>query len=284
MRWLVTGAGGLLGAELGRRLAEEGSEAVTLLARRDLDITDAASVGAAVPGHDVVVNCAGWTDVDAAEGAEAAATAVNAEGPRLLAAACRAADARLVLPSTDYVFSGEARRPYAEDAVPCPRSAYGRSKAAGEAAVRSELPDAHLIVRTAWLYGAHGKCFPRTIARLLRERGAVSVVDDQVGQPTWAADLADVLVALVRGDAPAGTYHATAAGQTTWFGFAREVAASLGEGEVTPTTTEAFARPAPRPAYSVLGVDRLRAVGVAPIGPWRDRWSVAAHAVLADPA
>ncbi len=150
--------------------------------------------------------------------------------------------------------------------------------------MRELLPDDHLVVRTAWLYGAHGRCFPRTIARLARERGRVQVVDDQHGQPTWTCDVADLVVRLVEHQVRAGTYHATASGSTTWAGFAREVVAADGGDPqaVQPVTTTAFPRPAPRPAYSVLGHDALTAAGVRPIGPWRERWACAAGEVLSD--
>ncbi|MGZ4476949.1 MAG: SDR family oxidoreductase, partial [Nocardioides sp.] len=188
----------------------------------------------------------------------------------------------LVHVSTDYVFDGAAATPYAEDAPLAPRSAYGRSKAAGERAVREVLPDASYVVRTAWLYGAHGACFPRTIARVAAEKGTISVVDDQVGQPTWTRDVADLVLRLVEADAPAGTYHATSSGQTSWFGFAQRVveAAGLDPAIVTPTDSTAFQRPAPRPAYSVLGHDALDRLGIAPIGPWEQRWSEASAEVL----
>ncbi len=279
MRWLVTGARGMLGTDVVARLA---GRDVTAAGSAELDVRDAAAVDAAVAGHDVVVNCAAWTAVDDAEDREAEAFALNAVAPATLAAAAVRHGARLVHVSTDYVFDGAARSPYPEDAPLAPRSAYGRTKAAGEWAVRAVAPDA-LVVRTAWLYGAHGGCFPRTIARLAAERGGVDVVDDQVGQPTWTADVADLLVRLVEVAAPAGAYHATSSGQVTWFGFARDVVASAGldPALVRPTTSAAFVRPAARPAYSVLGHDRLAAVGLAPIADWRDRWAAAAGDVLA---
>jgi dTDP-4-dehydrorhamnose reductase len=283
VRWLVTGADGMLGQDLVALLrAAAPVHDVTAASRETLDITDAPAAADLVSGHDVVVNCAAWTDVDGAEAHETDAARVNGEGPRVLARACRTAGSRLVQISTDYVFAGDGTAPYAEDTRPAPLSAYGRTKAVGEAAVREELPDQHLVVRTAWLYGAGGPCFPRTIARLARERGSLSVVDDQVGQPTWTADLADLVVRLVEASAPAGIDHGTASGQTSWCGFAREVVAALGldPGVVGPTTTDAFPRPAPRPAYSVLGHDALEAVGVAPIADWRERWRVAAPEVL----
>jgi dTDP-4-dehydrorhamnose reductase len=208
---------------------------------------------------------------------------VNADAPRLLAAAAREHGARLVHVSTDYVFDGSASTPYPEDAPTSPVSVYGRTKAAGESAVREELSDGHLLVRTAWLYGAHGSCFPKTIARLAEERGEVSVVADEVGQPTWTRDVADVIVRLVRADAPSGTYHATSSGQCSWFDFARmvAVAAGLESSVVQPGSRADLVRPAPRPAYSVLGHEALRRIGLEPIGDWEERWAVAAPGVLA---
>lgn len=272
----------MLGTDVVALLRDRG-EAVTALTRADVDLTDATAVTVAAGGHDVVVNCAAWTAVDAAQDHEAEATVVNADVPRILAEACGLHGARLVHLSTDYVFDGSATTPYTEDAPTNPTSAYGRSKAAGEHAVRRALPANHLIVRTAWLYGAHGGCFPRTIARAARERGSVRVVDDQVGQPTWTADVADLLHRLVAARVPAGTHHATSTGRCSWFEFAREVvaAAGLDADLVQPTSSAEFARPAPRPAYSVLGHDALHHHGVTPIGDWADRWRVAAPAVLA---
>lgn len=281
MRWLVTGSDGLLGADLVATLQAAGED-VDAAPRRVLDITDADSVAPAVEGHDVVVNAAAWTAVDDAETREDEAAVVNGTGPRLLARAARQHGARLVQVSTDYVFDGTATEPYDEQTPMCPVSAYGRTKALGEAAVREELPDAHLVVRTAWLYGAHGPCFPTTIARLARERGEVGVVEDQVGQPTWSRDVADTVLRLVRADAPSGTYHATSSGQASWFEFARAVivAAGLEASVVQPTSSAEFVRPAPRPSYSVLGHDALHRCGVEPIGDWAGRWDQAAAAVL----
>jgi dTDP-4-dehydrorhamnose reductase len=282
VKWLVTGSNGMLGTDLVDLLTSRGED-VTAAPRETLDITDPAAVDRALAGHDVVVNAAGWTAVDDAEDHEDEARAVNADAARHLARAARAHGARLVQISTDYVFDGSAHEPYAEDAAAAPASAYGRTKALGEDAVREELPDAHLVVRTAWLYGAHGGCFPKTIARLARDRGQVDVVDDQVGQPTWTRDVADLVVRLVQAGAPAGTYHATSAGQCSWFDFARTVvvAAGLESSTVQPTSSAAFVRPAPRPAYSVLGHEALTGLGVDPIGDWEDRWAEAATSVLA---
>jgi dTDP-4-dehydrorhamnose reductase len=281
VRWVVTGAGGMLGTDLVALLAER-DEQVTGLDRSAVDVTDPASCERALAGADVVVNCAAYTAVDQAEADEAAAFTVNGVGAANLARAARACGARMVQISTDYVFDGHRASAYPEDAPIAPTSAYGRTKAAGEWAVRAEAPD-HLIVRTAWLYGAHGACFPKTIVRVARERGGLDVVDDQVGQPTWTVDLADLVHRLVTAGSPAGTYHGTSSGQTTWHGFAQAAVGSAGLSPeiVRPTTSQAFVRPAPRPAYSVLGHDALRAAGVEPIADWAGRWLAAAGTVLA---
>jgi dTDP-4-dehydrorhamnose reductase len=270
VRWLVTGASGMLGRDLVDVLGAAGEE-VTAVTRSDLDVTDATAVAAAVPGHEVVVNAAAWTDVDGAEEHETEATRINGLAPQLLAAACAAEGARLVQVSTDYVFDGAADRPYAEDAPLAPRSAYGRSKAAGEAAVRALLPGSAYLVRTAWLYGEHGRNFVRTMASLEATKDTVDVVEDQVGQPTWSRELARGVHRLIAADAPPGTYHATAAGQTSWYGLARAVFEELGADpeRVRPTTTDRYPRPAPRPAYSVLSHEAWARAGVAPLGDWR---------------
>lgn len=272
-RWLVTGAGGMLGRDVVAALLA-GGRRVTALSRAYLDITDPVAVADAVATHagpgGVVVNCAAFTAVDAAETAEPAAFRLNAVAPALLAAGCAAVGARMVHVSTDYVFDGSSDEPYAESAVPAPASAYGRTKAAGEWAVRAALPDSSWTVRTAWLYGEHGGNFVRTMLRLAGERDRVSVVEDQTGQPTWAGEVAASIVRLVDGGAAPGTYHATAAGSTTWFGLTRRVfaLAGLDPDRVRPTTTEAFPRPAPRPVSSVLGHGAWAAAGLAAPADW----------------
>jgi dTDP-4-dehydrorhamnose reductase len=286
-RWLVTGAAGMLGRDLTTLLAARNAE-FTALTRADLDITDADGTAAAVKSTnaDVVVNCAAWTAVDAAEDHEAQALASNGLGAANLAAACASAGALLVHPSTDYVFDGNASSPYAEDAPTQPAGAYGRTKLAGERAVRAALPHRSYVVRTAWLYGAHGKNFVKTMLRLARNGTAPGVVADQHGQPTWTADVAAQVYALITTSAPAGVYHATSAGQTTWFGFAEEIfrlynaSVAAGQGQdgeserarLTPRaiTSAEFPTPARRPAYSVLGHNAWHAAGIEPIGDWRD--------------
>ena len=244
-----------------------------------------------------MVNCAAWTAVDAAEEHEAEALAVNGHGAGNLAAACGEAGALLVHPSTDYVFDGQASVPYAEDAPTAPAGAYGRTKLAGEQAVRAVLPDASYIVRTAWLYGAHGKNFVKTMLRLARNGTAPGVVADQHGQPTWTADVATQIYALISTAAPPGIYHATSSGQTTWFGFAEEIFtlyqahnqdqnknADPERVRLTPRpiTTADYPTPAKRPAYSVLSHGAWHAANIPPISDWKDALNRAFPAILAE--
>ncbi|MET9252531.1 dTDP-4-dehydrorhamnose reductase [Streptomyces sp. NPDC003717] len=284
-RWLITGAGGMLGRDLTEVLGADGRHSVTAATRADLDITDAAAVRAAVAGHDVVVNTAAWTDVDGAETDEAAATRINGEGPRLLAAACAAEGGALIQLSTDYVFPGDGTEPYPHDAPTAPLNAYGRGKLAGERAVTELLPGRGYVVRTAWLYGAHGRNFVTTMLDLAARRETLDVVDDQRGQPTWTVALARQLVALgeaaVAGRAPAGVYHGTASGAGTWYDLARAVfeQSGLDPERVRPTTSARFPRPARRPAYSVLAHDRWAAAGVPAQPHWREQLSDALDVV-----
>jgi dTDP-4-dehydrorhamnose reductase len=270
LRVLVTGAGGMLAHDLVPAL-EAAGHVVTGAKRADLDITDPSACARAVAGHGLVVNTAAWTAVDDAESNEPAAFAINAVAAANVARAAAAVGARMVHISTDYVFDGQATEPYAADSPVCPRSAYGRTKAAGEWAVRALCPQSW-VVRTAWLYGAGGPNFVETMTRLSQQRETVSVVDDQIGQPTWTVDLADLIVRLVGSSAQYGTYHGTSRGRVSWFGFTRAIFEDLGldPERVRPTTTEAFPRPARRPAWSVLSHGSLEAAGVSPIRDWRD--------------
>ncbi|MGO4601105.1 dTDP-4-dehydrorhamnose reductase [Terrabacter sp. 2YAF2] len=275
LRVLVTGASGMLAYDLVPALRAAG-HVVTPLGRGDLDVTDASECLAGVEGHDLVVNCAAWTAVDAAETDEAGAFAVNAVGAANLARAAARAKARLVQISTDYVFDGNASAPYPVDHPIAPRSAYGRTKAAGEWAVQALCPESW-IIRTAWLYGAGGGNFVKTMLRLADERDTLTVVDDQVGQPTWTRDLADLVVRLVADQPAYGVHHGTASGRTTWRGLAQAVFEERGldPERVQPTTSAALGLPAPRPSWSVLSHDSLERAGIAPIGDWRA--SVAAY-------
>ena len=281
-RYLVVGAAGMLGQDLQRALA---GRDVTALSRAELDVTDRDAVRAAMAGHDAVINASAYTNVDGAEAHEDEAFAINATGVQNLAAAAREHAAKLLTVSTDYVFDGAGTRPYAEDAPRDPLNAYGRTKAAGEELALAAHPDGTFVVRTAWLYGAGGPNFAATMLRLAGTNPTVSVVDDQLGQPTWSADLAERLVQLADSDAPAGIYHATNAGETSWFGFARAVfeEAGLDPERVLPTDSGSFVRPAPRPAYSVLGHEGWTRAGLPPLRDWRDALAAAAASGVLTP-
>ena len=274
MRYLIAGGRGMLGTDLSTALA---GRDVTSLGSAELDITDRDAAIAAAAGHDVVINAAAYVKVDDAETHEAEATAVNGQGAQNLAIAAREAGARFVQVSTDYVFDGSATSPYAESTPLAPLGAYGRSKAEGERLVLAEHAAGSYIVRTAWLYGQNGGNFARTMLTLAANRPSVSVVADQFGQPTWTLDLAHQIVALLDSDAPAGIYHGTNSGQTSWYGFAKAVFAEAGldEERVSATDSAAFVRPAPRPSYSVLGHDAWQAAGLAQMRPWREALSAA---------
>jgi dTDP-4-dehydrorhamnose reductase len=257
MRILITGAGGMLGHDV-RQAAEAAGHDAVAMPRSALDIADAeqttAAVAAAAP--DVVVNCAAWTDVDGAEARFDDALAVNGAGAGHVAAAAGAVGAWTIHVSTDYVFDGAKTAPYVESDPVAPVSAYGRSKLAGEEEVVRAVPERHTIVRSAWLFGAHGKCFPKTILRLAGEREELNVVADQVGGPTFTGHLASALIGLA--EAPrAGVLHVTGAGACSWYEFAAAtVAAARVPCEVRPITTAEYPTPARRPAYSVLGSER----------------------------
>lgn len=284
---LVPGGHGGLGSEL----AALGSDTVTVRApgSAELDITDKAAVATAIAElaetarsahrRPIVINAAAHTAVDAAESEVDRATAVNATGPALLADACAEREVPLVHVSTDYVFPGDATVAYEPDDPTGPRSVYGSTKLAGERAVLGSGADAW-VVRTAWVYGRTGGNFVKTLVRLEKERESLSVVDDQHGSPTYAADLAAGLMELA-GAVLAGrvrdrrVLHCTGGGHTTWFGLARAIFEEIGAdpARITPCTTAEFPRPAPRPAFSVLSDAAWRAAGLTPLRPWREALS-----------
>lgn len=282
MRVLLLGGTGMLGRDLHAALRRHYVEAPT---RADLPLTDHDALKAAAAGMDVVINAAAYTAVDAAEDDVETAMEVNAVAAGAAAGAASLTGARFVQISTDYVFDGMANEPYPEDTALHPQNAYGRSKAAGELAVATAHP-APLIVRTAWLYGAHGANFARAILTRARTQETIDVVDDQRGQPTWTADLADAVVRLLEAEAPAGAYHGTNAGEATWFDFAGAVfeAVGLDPGRLRPVASDAFPRRATRPAYSVLGHDGWRRAGLSPLRGWRDALTAAARSGMWDTA
>jgi dTDP-4-dehydrorhamnose reductase len=261
MRLLVTGAAGMLGRDVVAAAGSAGHE-VSALARADLDITDAAAVTAAVQAArpDAVINCAAWTDVDGAEENEAAATAINGAGAGNLAHQ----GVHLVHVSTDYVFDGEAHEPYTEEAATAPRSAYGRSKLAGELALAGANA---AIVRSSWLFGPHGRNFVDTMRRLGAERDELAVVDDQVGCPTYTGHLAAALVEVAERRLT-GVLHVAGGGRCSWFDLAKATFEETGiECRVRAQSTADLGRPAPRPAFSALASTRDDAP-VLP--PWRE--------------
>jgi dTDP-4-dehydrorhamnose reductase len=257
MRILITGAAGMLGLDVQRAAEQEGHETVPLT-RSQLDVTDSTAVADAVGGADadVVINCAAWTNVDGAESEPAQAAAVNGAGAGNLAAAAVAAGAWLIHLSTDYVFDGDKASPYVESDPAAPVSAYGRSKLDGERAVAAAAPDRHTIVRTAWLFGAGGRCFPKTILRAASQRPELTVVSDQIGCPTFTGHLATALVTVAAQRTP-GVVHVAGGGQCSWHEFAAAIVATAGVNcPVRPIPTSEYPLPARRPANSVLVSER----------------------------
>jgi dTDP-4-dehydrorhamnose reductase len=258
---VLIGADGMLGRAFREELTRRGA-GFTPLALPQLDLTKPETLERGItPAARLVINCAAWTNVDLAEAEEAAATAVNGYGVESLARHCRAVGAMLVTYSTDYVFDGRAKGPYRTDQARAPLNAYGRSKAVGEELLERSGAR-YLNIRTSWLYAPWGVNFVRTIARLLREKPSIKVVDDQRGRPTSAEHLARTTLALIDKGASVG-------GECTWCEFAREIGRLTGApGKVEPCTSAEFPRPAKRPAYSVLDLSRTEAL-LGPMPDWK---------------
>jgi dTDP-4-dehydrorhamnose reductase len=258
----------MLGTDVTRAAVDAGLE-VLAYDRARLDVTDSAAVEAATrrAAPDMVINCAAWTDVDGAEASPEAAQSVNEEGAANVARAAAGCGAWTVHVSTDYVFDGSKSDPYLESDPVAPMSQYGRSKLAGERAVAREAPDRHTIVRSSWLFGATGRCFPKTILRLAAERDELTVVADQVGCPTFTPHLAGALIDLGQSQQLPGVVHVAAAGQCSWFEFASEIVSCAQlPAQIKPGATSEMPRPAPRPAYSVLRSERA---GAPALPDWR---------------
>lgn len=277
---IVTGAEGQVGRLLVAQAPRHGYQ-VRALTRRELDITDPAAARRHIGEGDLVINCAAFTNVDAAETDPDTARAVNAVGPGNLARACAVAGARLVHLSTDYVFGGDLNRPYEISDECDPLSVYGRSKLDGELAVHAELPEAQ-VVRTSWVYtGGAGNDFVAAMRRLAATDRTVDMVADQTGSPTYAGDLVDALLHIAAGGIKAPVLHAANAGAASRFDQARAVFSQLGADpdRVRPVSTDAVPRPARRPVYSALGMAESARAGLTPLRPWRD----ALEAALAVP-
>jgi dTDP-4-dehydrorhamnose reductase len=273
MNWLVTGGSGQLGIVVSEELDLRGIT-FTAVGSKDLDITNSRNINDLIAQNipSVIVNCAAWTDVDGAESNEESAYKVNSYGPENLAAAAASNGCRLIHVSTDYVFSGESQTPFEIADQINPQSAYGRTKADGEKKVLATYPQNSFIVRTAWLYSAKGKNFAKTMTRLaLNGDGEVRVVNDQMGQPTSAVDLAKQIVDLGLSNAPAGIYHGTNSGQATWFQFAQEIFTLAGAdiNRVVAVSSSEYQRPAKRPSYSVLSHDEWSKTSIPPMRDWK---------------
>ena len=273
MKILITGGRGQLGSDCAQWLARRHD--VTAVDLPELDIADPSAVAALIEGltPEVVINCAGFTRVDACEAEPAAAWCANAQGPQILVRAVESCGARLIHISTDYVFDGRRAipEPYLETDTPAPESEYGRSKLAGEQAVLA-ASDRHMVVRTAWLYGLNGANFPKTMLRLALgpKRFSMSVVRDQVGSPTWSWRLARQIARLAESRGR-GIYHATAEGHGSWYDLACHFLDRMAiPHTIVPCTTRDYPTPAKRPANSILENQRLKDEGLHLMVPWRD--------------
>lgn len=270
MKVLVTGAKGQLGQDVVLELSRKNHE-VFGMDRGQLDITDEQRVQAVISDiqPDVILHCAAYTNVDAAEENEDTAYLINALGTKYLAQAAKQAGAKMLYVSTDYVFDGTASEPYKTNEVTKPLGAYGRTKLAGEEFLKETL-EQFFIVRTAWVFGVHGNNFVKTMLRLGEERGEVGVVHDQVGSPTYTVDLAKFMIELMETN-KYGIYHATNDGICSWYEFAVEIFRQAGlKVKVNPLTTEQFPRPAARPKYSVLSKKKIKDAGLSPIRDWKE--------------
>jgi len=284
MTWLISGGSGQLGIAVSQELGERGL-LFNAWSSKDLNIIQGPTVRGFVSdlSPKVIINCAAWTDVDGAETNELQASRVNGDGAENLAVAAKNCGAKMIHVSTDYVFSGEGETPWQVDDRVNPQSAYGRTKADGEGRVLRAYPENSTIVRTAWLYSPWGKNFAKTMTRLaINNDSEVRVVNDQMGQPTSAIDLAKQIVDLGLSDSLAGIYHGTNSGEATWFEFAREIFKLSGAdvNRVIPVSSSQYPRPAKRPAYSVLSHDAWTKTSVKSMRDWRIALEEAMPAII----
>lgn len=278
-RIAVLGASGMLGQDVVSVLDGEETRGFS---RTDVDITNESAVVEALGGFDVVINCAAYTKVDAAESSPEPAFAANSLGSRIVAKAVSETKSKLIHISTDFVFDGTANTPYPENHPTNPVSIYGVSKQQGEIAIMEENPQNSLIVRTSWLYGEHGSNFPKSILSAGLTRETIDVVDDQQGQPTWTLDVAHQIKLLIDAGIPSGIFHATNSGQTTWFDLAQALFRLAGweEGRINRVSSDDFGRDARRPAFSVLDHTGWHVHGLAPPRPWEEALDDAWNAFL----
>ena len=271
MKVLVTGVKGQLGYDVVKECEKRGIEAIGVDVE-EMDITDAAACERVITEAkaDAVIHCAAYTAVDAAEDNEDLCRKVNAEGTRNIAEVCRKLDIKMMYFSTDYVFNGQGERPWEPDDPREPLNVYGQTKYEGELAVQ-ELLEKYFIVRIAWVFGVNGKNFIKTMLRLGKERGAVSVVDDQIGPPPYTYDLARLVVDMIQTDRY-GIYHATNEGLCSWYEFACQIfkAAGMNQVKVTPVDSTAFPAKAKRPHNSRMDKSKLAENGFEPLPSWED--------------
>ncbi len=272
-RFAVIGSQGMLGSEMVLFLKSQGQE-VQGFNRASINLDSSIDeITAKLSGFELVINAVAYTAVDKAESEPEIANRVNGDYPEKLATISKNLDARFFHISTDYVFDGFSTTPYKTNETRSPQGAYARSKALGEEKIETSGAN-YTIFRTAWLYGAHGNCFPKTIFQKSAQRQAIKVVSDQIGQPTWTKDLAEQVFAYSQHQQSVPVVHGVSSGEASWFDFAKEI---VGDYGVEPVSSEEFVTAAKRPAYSVLeNYSEL----VKPIGDWRDRWQIARNEVL----
>lgn len=284
MSWLITGSEGQLGKAMQLALSRSNIEFIPLNAK-ELDISNEAAVEESINKYKpkVILNAAAWTDVDGAENNMERVFNINANGPKYLAKSAKKYDATLVQISTDYVFSVPGGIPWAEDSAPTPISVYGHTKSAGESYVLENYKERSYIVRTAWLYSAQGTNFVKTMTNLaINNDGEVRVVRDQVGQPTFAKDLAEQVIKMVCSQAPFGIYHGTNSGEASWFDLAKNIFEMSGAkaSRVIPVDSSEYIRQAERPKYSVLGHEKWKAAGLSTMRNWKIALEEAMPAVI----
>ena len=272
---LITGSNGQLGNEMRKLLADNPLFNTYFTDVAELDITDAEAVCNFVADNsiEVIINCAAYTAVDLAEDNRELCDKINHIAVENLANAAKQAGAKVIHVSTDYVFDGTSCRPYLESDTTCPRSVYGTTKLAGECALAEILPDSHIIIRTAWLYSAHGKNFVKTMLNLGRTKEGINVVADQVGTPTYAGDLARAIYAIISGEKwVSGVYHFTNEGVCSWYDFTKMIhkIAGITSCDVKPITTAEYPAKAARPAYSVLDKNKIKRTFGIEIPYWID--------------